>query len=59
VVKDEGERRGDLINQLAGYVCQLDSVGGWGLIDLLLEMEAVNHIEAWWLMSERMTQEAD
>lgn len=56
---DERERRGDLMNQLAGYVAQQDPVGSWGLIDLLIELRAIDHSEAWWLMSERMVQEAD
>lgn len=56
---EERERRGDLMNQLAGYVTQLDPVGSWGMIDLLIEMQAIDHSEAWWLMSERMTQGVD
>ena len=56
---EERERRGELMNQLASYVTQLDCVGSWGLIDLLIEMRAIDHEEAWWLMSERMAQEAD
>jgi hypothetical protein len=59
MTRTDSEKRGDLMNQLAAYVCQLDAVGAWGLIDLLIEMEAVNHTEAWWLMSELMAMGED
>jgi hypothetical protein len=47
------------LDQIGSLLSPMEVVNAWALLDVLVEMQSIDAVEAWHLISDRIVEDAD